>query len=240
MSPDDYAISHHSNAHALVHADEALAQHLPFSGLSDKQRTDILDQATVKRISLNDTCFSEGDEARNFYVLLDGALKIYRSTDDGEQVVIIHISPGQMFGIARAYADDTYQMTANAVCDGLALSWSSENWDRFMRDYPEFERAARKAIGERRDEMSDKIVDMATLQVEQRIAKAILRLTKRYGKTVEGGIEIGFPITRQDISEMTGTTLHSVSRYMSKWQKAGIVRSSRRRVIVERPEALPI
>ena len=163
-----------------------------------------------------------------------------RSTSEGEHVVALHASPGQMFGIAKAFDNATYTATARAASEGLALSWPSELWDEFVQDYPGFRRATRRAVGARVKEMQDKIVEMATLQVEKRIAHAILRLMKQAGKPTEDGIEIGFPITRQDISEMTGTTLHSVSRYMSKWQKSGIVSNARRRVVVRRPEDLPV
>ena len=81
---------------------------------------------------------------------------------------------------------------------------------------------------------------MATHQVDRRIAHAILRLLEQAGKETEDGVAIDFPLTRQDISEMTGTTLHSVSRCLSKWQRDGLVRSERRRVVVRQPESLPV
>lgn len=239
MSPDDH-ISYEGDATALALTDPRLAGLLPFKDVSEQQLNEILAHATLRPINLNETFFSEGDCADNFYVLLDGVLRILRSTGDGEQVVILHVAPGQMFGIAKAFDNDTYHATANAASAGLALSWPTESWDRFVRDYPGFSAATRKAVGARVDEMQDKIVEMATLQVEQRIAHAILRLVRQHGKETNEGLEIGFPITRQDISELTGTTLHSVSRYLSKWEKAGIVNSSRRRVVVCRPEELPL
>lgn len=55
---------------------------------------------------------------------------------------------------------------------------------------------------------------MSSEQVEQRVAHALLRLAKQAGVKVEHGIEIDFPISRQDVAEMTGTTLHTVSRIL--------------------------
>ena len=81
-------------------------------------------------------------------------------------------------------------------------------------------------------DMNNRVVEMATQQVEQRIACAILRLINHTGRKVDGGIEIDFPITRQDLSEMTGTTLHTVSRMLSAWEKQGLVSSARKRITV--------
>jgi CRP-like cAMP-binding protein len=217
-----------------------IAALLPFEGLTQAQVEDVLGQARLQRIAPGATCFDEGDRADNFYVLLDGVIRILRTTSEGEQVVVLHITPGQMFGIAKAFEAETYHTTARAASDGVALSWPSDLWDQLVRDYPGFHQATRRAVGHRVEEMQDKIVEMGTLQVEQRIAHAILRLLRQAGKETDEGVEIDFPITRQDISEMTGTTLHNVSRCMSKWRKSGILSSSRRRVVVRRPEDLPV
>ncbi|TIL38143.1 MAG: winged helix-turn-helix domain-containing protein, partial [Mesorhizobium sp.] len=79
---------------------------------------------------------------------------------------------------------------------------------------------------------------MSTQQVEQRIAHALLRIVSQSGRKTPEGIEIDFPITRQDIAEMTGTTLHTVSRLLSAWEDQGIVRSGRQKVTVTDPHAL--
>jgi CRP/FNR family transcriptional regulator, nitrogen oxide reductase regulator len=79
---------------------------------------------------------------------------------------------------------------------------------------------------------------MSTEQVEQRIAHALLRLAKQASRKVEGGIEINFPISRQDVAEMTGTTLYTVSRTLSGWEQNGLVESGRQRIVICDPHNL--
>jgi len=76
------------------------------------------------------------------------------------------------------------------------------------------------------------VIEMSTEQVEQRIAHALLRLAKQAGRKVEDGIEIAFPISRQGVAEMTGTTLHTVSRTLSGWEQNGLVESGRQRIVI--------
>lgn len=217
-----------------------IAAFKPFTNMSDAKIRELLDLATKRYIDANTTLFEEDTAADRFFVLLNGVVRILRTTSDGEQVIVFHIMPGQMFGIASAFENDTYHTTARSVSEGLVLSWPSEMWDQILREYPSFLSASRGAVGSRIRNMQEKIVAMATLRVEQRIAHAIRGLIQQAGLQTNEGIEINFPITRQDLSEMTGTTLHSVSRYMSKWQKDGIVTNKRKRVIVCDPDALPI
>jgi CRP-like cAMP-binding protein len=78
---------------------------------------------------------------------------------------------------------------------------------------------------------------LVTERVERRVARALLRLVPDAGRRVDVGIEIDFPVSRQDIAEMTGTTLYTVSRMLSAWEKHGIVRSGRQRIILTKPHA---
>jgi CRP-like cAMP-binding protein len=74
--------------------------------------------------------------------------------------------------------------------------------------------------------------------VERRVAHTVLRLTKQAGKKEEAGIRIDFPISRQDIAEMTGTTLHTVSRILSAWEGKGLVEGGRQKLLVRDVVAL--
>ncbi|MEQ8664203.1 MAG: Crp/Fnr family transcriptional regulator [Rhodospirillales bacterium] len=226
-------------ARVLPQLDETLIAGLPpFARLSGHQIREILEFASVREVSEGATFFREGEPADRFFMLLDGFVRVVRITEDGEQVIALHIPAGQLFGIAKALARDTYPATAEAACDGIVLSWPVSLWDKFSAEYPGFLTETYRSVGERMGEMNERLMDLATKHVEQRIANVLLRLVNQTGKQTDDGIEIGFPITRQDVSEMTGCTLHTVSRLLSAWEKAGIVRSKRKRIVVCRPHAL--
>jgi CRP-like cAMP-binding protein len=75
--------------------------------------------------------------------------------------------------------------------------------------------------------------------VERRIASALLRIANQSGRRVEGGVEIPFPLSRQDLAEMTATTLHTVSRTLSAWDHDGIIDSRRTsHLVIRRPHRL--
>ena len=213
--------------------DESLLSDLPpFSKLEQRQIREILDLASSRRYDEGVAIFEEGHDAGRFYLLLDGYIRVVRITPSGEQVIALHIPSGQLFGIAKALGHETYPATAIAAAESIALSWPTRLWDEFVAKYDGFATETYNTVGVRISEMNNRIVEMATQQVEQRIACALLRLINQTGRKVEGGIEIDFPITRQDLSEMTGTTLHTVSRMLSAWEKQGLVRSGRKRITV--------
>lgn len=225
----------------LPRLDESLLSHLPpFARLDTRQIRMILDQAVSRRFDVGTAIFNEGDPAERFYMLLDGYVRVVRITPTGEQVTALHIPAGQLLGIAKAIGRDTYPATAVTATESLALSWPTRLWDAFIAEYDGFATETYKTVGDRVGEMNTRIVEMATQQVEQRVANALLRLIHQTGRNVDGGIEIDFPITRQDLSELTATTLHTVSRLLSAWEKKGLVTSKRKRITVCDPHALVV
>ncbi|WP_093991374.1 Crp/Fnr family transcriptional regulator [Flavimaricola marinus] len=221
--------------------DESLLSHMPpFSKLAKNQIRTILDQASSRRYQAGVAIFDEGAEASRFYMLLDGYVRVVRITAMGEQVTSLHIPSGQLVGIAKALGRNTYPATAITATEAIVLSWPMHLWDGFVANYDGFATETYKTVGNRVGEMNNRIVEMATQQVEQRVANALLRLIHQTGRKIDIGIEIDFPITRQELSELTATTLHTVSRLLSSWEKQGIVQSKRKRITVTDPHALVV
>jgi CRP-like cAMP-binding protein len=219
--------------------DESLVMALPpFAGLARDQVRTILDQATPHRHEPGATVFAEGTSALHFFLLLDGHIRAQRITPNGEQVILHEVPPGELFGIARALGLEFYPANAVAVSESIVLAWPMRLWDPFMTQYDGFARQTYRTLGRRLQNNNDRIMEMATQAVEQRISNALLRLVNQSGRKTDLGIEIDFPITRQDLAEMSGTTLHTVSRVLSAWEKAGFVSSQRKKITVIQPHQL--
>ncbi|AUG55562.1 Crp/Fnr family transcriptional regulator [Thalassospira marina] len=226
---------------SLARLDESLLTHIPpFSRLKDFQIREILDHAIARRCAEGVTVFTEGDPAERFYMLLDGYIRVLRITPAGEQVISLHIPSGQLFGIAKAIGRDTYPATAITASEAIILSWPTTMWDHFVADYEGFSSETYKVVGQRMGEINMRVVEMATQQVEQRVANTLLRLVEQTGRKVKDGIEVDFSITRQDLSEMTATTLHTISRLLSAWEKKGLVKSRRKHIVVSDADGLVV
>lgn len=210
----------------------------PFAGLSTAALDAVLLQARSVRFAKDMEVFGQDEEAGHFYLLLSGHIRVVRNTPDGDQVIARYINEGELFGIAMAMGRTTYPASAVAAVDCVVLTWPNSAWPGFQAQHPSFGANAYQTIGKRLQDTQARVDEMATQQVEQRIASAILRLVTQSGRKTPEGIEIDFPITRQDIAEMTGSTLHTVSRLLSAWEDEGIVRNARQKVVVTDPHAL--
>lgn len=219
--------------------DRSLIAGLPaFAGLPADQLDAILSQARSSRFARDAEIFAQNEEATAFHLLLSGHIRVVRTSPDGHQVIARYIAEGELFGIAMAMGRTTYPASAVAAADCVVLTWPNAAWPDLQARVPGFGSAAYRTIGTRLQETQATVMEMVTEQVEQRIARAVLRLVQQSGRRTPDGIEIGFPITRQEIAEMTGTTLHTVSRLLSGWEQQGLVRGGRQKVTVVDPHAL--
>lgn len=210
----------------------------PFEGVSPEDLDVVLSSARSLRFAKDATVFEQDGEAHSFFLLLDGHVRVVKTTPDGEQVIVRYISAGELLGIAQALGRSTYPASAIAAVDCVVLAWPGALWTELARRIPNFGSNTYKTVGTRLQEVQTRLVEMSTERVEQRVANALLRLANQTGKKTEEGILIDFPISRQDIAEMTGTTLHTVSRLLTAWEAKGLVKSGRQRVTVVAPHRL--
>ena len=210
----------------------------PFEGMKPADLGDLLSRARSHYYAKGEHIFRQGEEAGHFYVLLDGHIRVVKVTPEGEQIIARYISSGELFGIAKAIGRDTYPANALAAVDCVALVWPNSIWQATIERYPSFSTNTYRTLGGRLLDAQDRIVEMATERVEQRVANAILKLAKQTGRTTGDGVLIDFPISRQDLSEMTGTTLHTVSRLISAWETSGLIKSGRQKITVVEGDSL--
>jgi CRP/FNR family transcriptional regulator, nitrogen oxide reductase regulator len=223
----------------MANLDRSLITDLPmFAGVGGDRLDEILNEAQSLRYAKGTNVFEQDAPATSFFILLDGHLRVAKLTPAGQQVVVRFVAPGEIFGVAKAIGRTTYPATATAVVDSVALVWPSVAWPRLIEKNPALATNALQTVGSRLQEAHTRVVEMSTEQVERRVAHALLRLAKQAGRKVEEGVRIDFPISRQDVAEMTGTTLHTVSRILSGWETQGWVEGGRQKIVIREAHKL--
>lgn len=217
----------------MADVDRSLVRSLPlFARMSDADLDLLLARATMRRVKPGETVFEQGQKATQFFLLLHGRLKVTQVTSEGQQIIVRMVHPGDIFGFARALQRDDYPGTPVAAAESTVMCWPNEVWDTVVEKTPQLAVNTMRTIGQRLQEAHTRILEISTEEVERRVAHAVLRLVEKAGRQDDEGTHIDFPLTRQDVAEMTGTTLHTVSRLFSAWEGQGIVRGGRQKLLV--------
>lgn len=203
-----------------------------FVGLSATALSDVLAAATQRTVNHGDWIVRQGDDAAVFGVLTEGRAKNVHLSPEGRQTVIRYLKVGQEFGLVATFAEFDYPISIQAVTDCALLCWPGETLVHLMERHHKIAINALRVMIVRNQERQQRYEELANEKVEQRLARSLLRLGQHLGTPSEDGILIDIPISREDLSELIGTTLFTVSRILSKWEQHGLVKSGRERITI--------
>ena len=217
-------------------SDDVLSEGL-LKGLDEEATAEILRQAERRTVPAEGVLFTVGQPARAVHVIVSGVVRLIQVTPSGPRVIIKYVRPGEVFG-SPALLDRFYPTNAVAVTECVELQWSSAAIKSFVVRYPQLALNVIRDLETRLREMESRLRDLSTEPVEQRLARAILRLVEAFGQQTADGVEIPFPVSRQDLADLIGSTLHMVSRTLRAWETQRRIGRYRRRLVIADVEAV--
>lgn len=193
---------------------------------------------TVRTVEAAAFLFTQSDPADYLYVLYSGRAKLCQMASDGQQVNLRTLYPDYIFGAVGAIDPAAvYPASAQALEESVALAIRSDRYRDFLSTRAYLAFGLMKLMTGYIQEMQSRYREMVTERVEQRIARALLRLATEGAPHEEGG-RVTLRFSRQDLAEMVGTTLYTVSRTLSAWERQGLVATGRERVTLLRSAEL--
>ena len=209
-----------------------------FAGLDDRARLAILSAARPHVLKARDVLAREGEPARTFHVVQLGHLKLSRVSPDGNEIVLRFVGPGEPFGGVVAVGDATYPLTATAAEPTRTLGWSRAVLEELMSAHPRLRTNIVSQISRHLSDALTRVQEVTSDRVEQRVARALVRLAAHGGVPTPHGVDIAHPVTRDELAGLVGTTLFTVSRLLARWETDGLIASRRRRITVLSPDRL--
>jgi CRP/FNR family transcriptional regulator, nitrogen oxide reductase regulator len=182
--------------------------------------------------------FVAGDPAVRLYVVAAGKVKLLRHALTGQEVVLDILLPGDFFGSLPVLGEAVYADTALAHTTCCALTITGSDFQQILQRYPPVSLALLEIVSHRLHEAHKVIHQLSTSPVESRVAATLLKLAEKAGKERAGEVLIQLPLSRQDLADMTGATIETVSRIMSQFRKQKLVRSGRGWVAIVDQEKL--
>ncbi|NLN20249.1 MAG: Crp/Fnr family transcriptional regulator [Firmicutes bacterium] len=213
-----------------------ISQHLPNLPVEIHDALLACGVSTVIRSGSN--LFHQGDPAEKGYLILKGRLKLTQLHERGKEVILGYFGPGDLIAFLTAYDQTDYPATAEAVETVELVGWDAEALRQLIRTHPPLADMVLRMAAARMKETQKRYLELCAEQVDGRLARALLRIMNQAGRKTENGIVIEFPLSREDLADYIGTSLYTVSRTLSLWEKKGWVVSGRERITVTDPHAL--
>jgi CRP/FNR family transcriptional regulator len=204
---------------------EALARVSLFGDLSASQLAEIAVHFREERFDPDAYIFREGDPSARFWAVSLGQVKIVKYGEGGKEIVVEVIPPGEVFGGGTMLIPQQ-PATAQALSEVVALSLPVDDYKRLLLQYPAVALQVIEMLGARMQGII-RMRAMAGQRVDRRVAHILLKLADKFGERHETGVLIRASLTRQDIAELSDTTVETAIRVMSRLSKEGIVKTLR-------------
>lgn len=209
-----------------------------FAGVPAREIAALAAVAREESHQERDWIFMEGAPADWFYLVRSGRVKILRAARGGKEVVLELLGPGEPFGGVAVIEQRPYPASAQTTEPSVVVKIPRAPIVALTQRHSSVIREMAMMIGRRLRAAHESVRSLAAGPVETRLAAVLLRLAERDGQRGPRGITLPYHLTRQSLADMTGTTVETTIRIVSRWQKDRLVRDDDGRLLLVDPGAL--
>ena len=214
-----------SAAGALSSGNPNLGEHLVlmcasalFNGLTQRECVEIVSCGRARSFARDELLFTQGQPVRSMIFLQSGSVKQTQLSASGNEVLLRMSGSGDAVNLHTESAPScSHSCSARAMEQCKALVWDYTRLQSVLAQYPQIRKNISQILAGRLQELEERFREMATEKAAKRLALALLRLLKQVGKPSEGGTQVF--LSREELGQMTGTTLFTISRLLSRcWE----------------------
>ena len=209
-----------------------------FAGLPAPELEALVAAAREQSCRAREVIFHEGDPALWLWLVRTGRVRIVRHSRTGKDVVLELLGPGEIFGGVAVIERRPYPASAQATEPSAVVKLPADVILGLADRHPPVVREMALLIGRRLRAAHDSVKSLSVEPVEARLAATLLRLADREGVRAKDGVELPFHLTRQSLADMSGTTVETAIRVVSRWLRDELVEDRGGRLVVRDRKAL--
>ena len=214
--------------------DQELLRTVPiFSELTEADITSLGKLSSRRRFPKDTVVFFENEEGDSFFMILEGRIKVTILGDDGREVILSMLGPGDFFGEMALLDNEPRSATAIAVEETELLSLHRTDFQSVLSDNRSITTALIKILTARLRRANHQISTLALLDVYGRVARVIVDMAREEGRRLRDGRIAFRRATHQEIANRIGTTRETVTRMLKDLERQGLIHIEGKEIVVE-------
>lgn len=207
---------------------DAMTDHAFFGGLDPEEREALIDLGCVQTAASGTLLFQHGDSYRGFYLIIEGAVHVYRLSSEGRMLVLHVLRSGESFAEVPLFEHDngeTYPATAETLADSILLFFPKEAFLSFIDRNP---RTALHMLGQMAHRLRSAVrqLDAMSLQdVQERLARRLVEQVPTVPDDPDTLPTIELDVPKSVLAAELGTVPETLSRALRTLEEEGFIRS---------------
>jgi CRP-like cAMP-binding protein len=207
---------------------EELLRRTPiFSRLSAADRKVVAEVARVQHFGKGETIFEQETPSDAFYQIISGRVKIFKMLPSGKDLILEVFGPGDPLGAVAVYMERPFPASAAALEDTTCVIIPRPAFFRLLEANPSLVRGLLLGLTTRLVELTNRLAELTGGRIDGRFARLFLKLAKEMGRSERGGTFIPLALSRQELADLSGTTIETCIRIMSRWGKDSVVQTEK-------------
>ncbi|NIS60886.1 MAG: cyclic nucleotide-binding domain-containing protein [Proteobacteria bacterium] len=209
-----------------------------FSGLDEREITELEAISTSKRYPKGALIFSEDEEAKGFFVVISGKVKIYKLSPEGKEQILHIISPGQTFAEAALFGDSTYPAFAESLVETRVRYFPKESFVNLIRKNPQISLNMIASLSHWLRKFVALVEELSLKDVSARLSKYLINLSIQSGRSSDRGIEFELDINKSQLASQLGTISETLSRALRKLRDRKIIEVEGKKITILQKDLL--
>jgi CRP-like cAMP-binding protein len=207
----------------MASVEELLRSSTLYRNLSGEDQKRLAGVSLARAYEKGETIFGEGDPPDYLVTIASGRVKVTKNLPSGKEIILEIFGPGDPVGAVVAYEGKPYPASAVAIERAECILVRRKEFFALFESHPSLVRGFLTGMAQRIVELTRRIPEVAGGRVETRFAHLFLKLAERVGRPQAGGRFVPMHLSRQELADLTGTTIETCIRIMSRWGKEGII-----------------
>jgi CRP-like cAMP-binding protein len=209
-----------------------------FSGLTPGELSSIMSAATHRHFSSSSVIIQRDDPAERMFLITRGQGRQFVITSGGRKLILHWLTAGEFFGgvtlLSKPYQ---YLVTTELDADSCVQVWDKKTAREFITRFPLLlDNALSIAVTEHIAWAISARISLMSDDARGRVANLLLSLACGIGKVCQDGVEVN--VGNEDLASGANVTPFTVSRVLGEWQREGILKKGRGKLLLQRPELL--
>jgi CRP/FNR family cyclic AMP-dependent transcriptional regulator len=194
------------------------------------------ERALERRFRRGQLIFGEGDPGDSLFVVVEGLVKVYVTSDEGEEMVLITLRAGDTFGELALIDGQPRSASAQALEETTTLMVTREVVLELMRAHPTLAESLLASLGALVRRLTEQAADLVFLDLHGRVAKLLVHFAAEQGQ--EGEAILDLHLTQSDLAAMVGGSRQSVNQILGAFEKRGYLELRGRTILLKRMDLL--
>lgn len=195
-----------------------------FENLDCDELVAIVNKIKHKSFEKGELIFREGNISDVLYFVNTGRIKIYKYTKDGKEQILHILSEGDFFGELNLLKSTIYTFNAKAIDKTNVCILTKQEFKNIMIQNPEISIKLLESVGDRLSEAENLAQNLATNDIDSRMAYLLLDLTEKYGMSNDEYLSVKLPLSREEMANYIGVTRETISRKLKKFEDEGLIK----------------